>query len=310
MSSRSSNEIKAAALELGFSACGIAPAEPVDAATQQLFHEWLSEGSHGDMGYMANHVDKRLDPRELMPGVKSIICVSLNYAPKHRIPDSEPQLAVYAYGHDYHDVMKEKLHQLAQRIGAERYRAFCDTAPVLERHWAVRSGFGWIGKNHLLIIPFAGSMFFLGELFVDFECEYDSPLASRCGNCRRCVDACPNHALSLADGGMTRFDARRCLSYLTIENRGALPEGTGEKMGHTIYGCDRCQDVCPWNRFSRPTDEPQLQPSEELLGMTAERWQTLSEEEWRRLFKGSAVKRAKYEGLMRNIREANEAEHK
>ncbi|MBR5654384.1 MAG: tRNA epoxyqueuosine(34) reductase QueG [Prevotella sp.] len=308
MSSRSSNEIKAAALDLGFSACGIAPADAVDAATQHLFRQWLADGAHADMGYMAGHIDKRLDPRQLMPEVKSIICVALNYAPKHRIPDSEPQLAVYAYGHDYHDVMKEKLHLLAQRIGAEHYRAFCDTAPVLERHWAVRSGIGWIGKNHLLIIPHAGSMFFLGELFVDFECEYDNPLVSRCGNCRRCVDACPTHALRICEGGMTHFDARRCLSYLTIENRGALPEGTGEKMGHTIYGCDRCQEACPWNRFSRPTEEPLLQPSEELLGMTAKQWEELSEEEWRRLFKGSAVKRAKYEGLMRNIREAKEGQ--
>lgn len=304
MSLRSSNEIKAAASELGFSACGIAPAEPVDDATQQLFRQWLADGAHGDMGYMAGHLDKRLDPKQLMPEVKSIICVALNYAPRERIPEDEPQLAVYAYGHDYHDVMKEKLHLLAQLIGIEHYRAFCDTAPVLERHWAVRAGIGWIGKNHLLIIPHAGSMFFLGELFVDFECEYDHPLPSRCGDCHACIDVCPNHALRLVDGGMTHFDARRCLSYLTIENRGDLPEGLGKLMGHTIYGCDRCQDVCPWNRFAHPTEEPALQPSAELLGMTAKKWESLSEEEWRRLFKGSAVKRAKYEGLMRNIREA------
>ena len=290
-------------MALGFSACGIAAAEAVDPATQALFLQWIGDGSYADMGYMANHIDKRLDPRLLMPEVKSIICVALNYAPLRRIPEGEPQLAVYAYGNDYHDVMKEKLHLLAERIGATTYRAFCDTAPILERHWAVMAGLGWIGKSHLLIVPQGGSQFFLGELFVDFECEYDQPQPSRCGNCRRCVDACPTQALSMDEGGTTHFDARRCLSYLTIENRGPLPEGTDEKMGHCIYGCDRCQEACPWNRYARPTDEARLQPSDELLSMTAERWRNLSVEEYRRLFKGSAVKRAKYEGLMRNVRE-------
>ena len=290
-------------MSLGFSACGIAPAEDVDPSTQALFRRWIVGGSHADMSYMANHIDKRLDPRLLMPEVRSIICVALNYAPQRRIPEGEPQLAVYAYGHDYHDVMKEKLHLLAARIGVSTYRAFCDTAPILERHWAVRAGLGWIGRNHLLIVPHGGSLFFLGELFVDFECDYDAPLPTRCGNCRRCVDACPTQALSMSDDGTTTFDARLCLSYLTIENRGPLPEGTGEKMGHCLYGCDRCQEACPWNRYAQPTDEPLLQPSPELLGMTAARWNALSEEEYRRLFKGSAVKRAKYEGLMRNVKE-------
>ena len=305
----SSSLIKAEAVRLGFDACGLARVTPVDTSTADAFNRWIAEGHHGDMDYMNRYGDARFHPESVLPGCCTIVSLALSYRPQTTIPVDQPQIAYYAYGRDYHDVMKEKLHLLAQLIGIEHYRAFCDTAPVLERHWAVRAGIGWIGKNHLLIIPHAGSMFFLGELFVDFECEYDHPLPSRCGDCHACIDVCPNHALRLVDGGMTRFDARRCLSYLTIENRGDLPEGLGKLMGHTIYGCDRCQDVCPWNRFAHPTEEPALQPSAELLGMTAKKWESLSEEEWRRLFKGSAVKRAKYEGLMRNIREANETGH-
>lgn len=262
------------------------------------------------MDYMGNHTDMRLDPRLLMPGVKSIVCVALSYAPRRRIPESEYQFAAYAYGNDYHDVVKGKLHLLAQAVGTEHYRAFCDSAPVLERYWAVQAGLGWTGRNHQLIIPHAGSMFFLGELFLDMELVYDSPMESRCGNCHACIDACPTHALSAhggsaaADADATAFRSELCLSYQTIENRGSIPPKIAEAMGNTIYGCDRCQRACPWNRFSPPATEPLLQPKPELLAMKKDDWRRLTVEDYQRLFKGSAVKRAKYEGLMRNIRAA------
>ena len=337
MSSSLSHKIKAEALRLGFSACGIAKAEPVDAETAQAFRQWLRQGGHATMQYMENYEDKRLDPRLLMPGVKSIICVALNYAPSQPVKG----FANYAIGKDYHDIVKQKLYQLAQilapltpplggspnlteslpqgggREGA--FRAFSDSAPILERYWAMKAGLGFIGKNHQLIIPGMGSQFFLGELFVDIELEPDAPCRQHCGNCHRCIDACPTGALapltppmggstsrteSLPQGGGLEgaFHSSLCLSYLTIENRGAIPPEAASKMGHTFYGCDRCQQACPWNAKATPTSEPLLQPTAELLSMNDEDWQQLSLEQYRRLFKGSAVKRAKYEGLMRNIK--------
>ena len=345
MSSRLSHEIKAEALRLGFSACGIARAEPVDEATAAAFREWLQSGGHATMQYMENYEDKRLDPRLLMPGVKSIICVALNYTPETPVKG----FANYAIGKDYHDIVKQKLYQLAQilaplqlppkggepnatnqeaspfgggREGAP-FRAFSDSAPVLERYWAMKAGLGFIGKNHQLIIPGMGSQFFLGELFVDIELEPDAPCRQHCGNCHRCIDACPTGALaplqlppkggepnaanqkaSPIGGGRegASFNGALCLSYLTIENRGDIPEEAAQKMGETFYGCDRCQQVCPWNAKAKPTAEPLLQPTSELLSMKDEDWQQLSVEQYRKLFKGSAVKRAKYEGLMRNIK--------
>ena len=337
MSSSLSHKIKAEALRLGFSACGIAKAEPVDAETAQAFRQWLRQGGHATMQYMENYEDKRLDPRLLMPGVKSIICVALNYAPSQPVKG----IANYAIGKDYHDIVKQKLYQLAQilapltpplggspnlteslpqgggREGA--FRAFSDSAPILERYWAMKAGLGFIGKNHQLIIPGMGSQFFLGELFVDIELEPDAPCRQHCGSCHRCIDACPTGALapltppmggstsrteSLPQGGGLEgaFHSSLCLSYLTIENRGAIPPEAASKMGHTFYGCDRCQQACPWNAKAIPTSEPLLQPTAELLSMNDEDWQQLSLEQYRRLFKGSAVKRAKYEGLMRNIK--------
>ena len=268
---------------------------------------WLADGRNADMAYLGNNLDKRFDPRLLMPGVKTIVVVAQNYFPARRLPEGEPQIADYALGLDYHDIVKQKLRQLAATVGIADYRAFVDTAPVLERYWAVRAGLGWIGKNQQLIIPHAGSEFFLGELFVTVELPPDEPLPNRCGTCHRCVDACPTHALSLPAtcvegyGDITRFDARLCLSYQTIENRGELTVDAKAAMGDTFYGCDRCQRACPWNRFAKPSTEPLLQPREELLAMTRQKWENLTEEDYRRLFKGSAVKRAKYEGLMRNI---------
>ncbi len=306
------DNIKAEALRLGFFVCGFAKAGPVTDAMRQHYLDWLAGGRNADMAYLNNNLDKRFDPRLLVPGVKTIVVVALNYFPAHRLPEGEPQIADYALGLDYHDIVKQKLRQLAANVGITDYRAFVDTAPVLERYWAVQAGLGWIGKNQQLIIPHAGSEFFLGELFIADELQPDALQPdelkpNRCGTCHRCVDACPTHAISLPAkhvegyGDITRFDARRCLSYQTIENRGELADEAKAAMGDTFYGCDRCQRACPWNRFATPNTEPQLQPREELLAMTRQKWDNLTVEDYRRLFKGSAVKRAKYEGLMRNI---------
>ena len=297
-------KIKAEAKGLGFFACGIAKAEAVDSDTADGYRRWIADGGHASMHYLADNIDKRLDPRLLMPGVKSIVCVALSYAPAKTIPADQYQIAYYAYGKDYHDVMKQKLHALASACGITTYRAFCDTAPVLERYWAQRAGLGWIGRNHQLIIPHAGSMFFLGELFVTDTLHYDSPTPNRCGRCHACLDACPTSSII---NNQSSFISSRCLSYLTIEHRGPIPHSSflipnsSFLIPNSIYGCDICQLACPWNRFAVPTTEPAFQPSEALLTMTKEKWHNLTEEQYRILFKGSAVKRAKYSGLMRNI---------
>ena len=300
--------IKAEAKSLGFFACGIAKADAVEQSVVDSYRRWIAEGCNASMAYLENYPDKRFDPRLLVPGVRSIVSVALNYAPSRRMPTDAPQFASYALGKDYHDVVKHKLSQLAERLGFElsdQVRAFCDSAPVLERYWAVRAGLGWIGRNHQLIIPHAGSMFFLGELFLPVEVDYDKPMESRCGTCNHCVEACPTQALKRnADGDTSKFDSRLCLNYQTIENRGEIPDELAAKLAPYIYGCDRCQSACPWNRFAVPNTTPELQPSDELLAMKREDWLTLTEEEYRKLFKGSAVKRAKYAGLMRNIKDA------
>lgn len=332
MSSRySRKEIKVEAERLGFFACGIARAEPVDAETAAAVRGWISKGSQATMDYMANYTEKRLNPCLLVPGTKSIVSLAMNYAPAQTMPETEYQLAAYAYGQDYHDVMKAKLRQLAALIANKfegesdsevgendgdstaittpktnetnpepvgEIRVFVDTAPVLERYWAQRAGLGWIGKNHQLIIPRAGSMFFLGEIFLPYEFDsYDSPMSSRCGNCRRCIEACPTCAITDEWG----FDSEKCLSYQLIENRGELSEQAKQSMGTTIYGCDRCQTACPWNKFATPNTTPEFQPKSELLAMTKADWHNLTIDEYRALFKGSAVKRVKFDGLKRNI---------
>lgn len=250
------------------------------------------------MDYMARNVEMRLDPRLLMPEVRSIVCVALSYAPQRRIEEGEYQIATYAYGKDYHDIVKEKLHLLARACGLEGYRAFADTAPIMERYWAEKAGLGWTGRHHQLIIPGAGTMFYLGEIFSPIPIEPDMPMASRCVQCGRCIEACPTGALD-KEGC---FRAELCLSYQTIENRGPLSSEAISGMGDYIYGCDRCQAACPWNRGVPPTNEPSLQPSPMLLSMKKDDWHNLTIEQYRALFKGSAVKRAKYEGLMRNIK--------
>ena len=324
-----SKYIKAEASRLGFYAFGIAEARPVDNDISKSFRTWVNNEHYATMDYMANNIEKRLNPQMLMEGVKSIVCVAMNYTPSKRIDKDEYQFASYAYGHDYHDLIKERLFLLVESInnfvGSEKnkdiedknlqrndfinfsndlqMRVFCDTAPVLERYWAVQAGLGWIGRNHQLIIPGAGSMFFLGELFLNIPLKYDVPMPSHCGNCHACIDACPTKALN---DDITTFDANRCLSYQTIENRGEISSDIAKLMGNTIYGCDQCQQACVWNRFAKPTKEPHLQPSEQFLKMKKNDWENLSIDEYRKLFKGSAVKRAKYDGLMRNINIAQE----
>ena len=291
--------IKAEAARLGFLACGLARAERVDQTQEARFRKWIAEGKHGEMDYLARNIEKRMDPRLLVEGAQTMVVVAMNYLPAD-LPE-KPPLARYAYGKDYHDVVRERLLALLQGLNLKPYedgRAFVDTAPVDERYWAVKAGLGWTGRNGQLIIPRAGSYFFLGELILVHPADaYDSPKRNLCGNCRACVDACPAGALC-GDGSM---DARKCLSYLTIEHRGPLSEEAGEQMGDCFYGCDRCAEVCPWNRFARPTQEAAFAPSAELLRMKTEDWRTLDVETYRRLFKGSAVKRVKYEGLKRNI---------
>ena len=293
--------IKAEAQRLGFDACGCAAARPVSEDAQQNFRHWLAEGKQAGMDYMRNYQEVRLDPRLLVEGAQSVVSVALNYYPKQLIASDHYQFAWYAYGKDYHDVMKGKLLQLLQAIQTQfpeaKGRAFCDAAPLLERYWAWQCGLGWIGKNCQLIIPQAGSTFFLGELVLNLPLAYDAPLPDRCGTCDRCLQACPMHALEAP----RQLNANRCLSYLTIENRGDIPIEAATAMGDCIYGCDRCQQACTWNRFAQPTTEPALQPQEAFLQMTRDDWAHLTEEQYRTLFKGSAVKRAKYAGLTRNI---------
>lgn len=304
----SAEEIKAEAKSLGFYACGLAPAGPVDTSHTAFLARWLNRGQHAGMDYMNRHTEMRTDPAQLLEGARTVVSLALGYYPARQLPPDRPQLAWYAYGQDYHDLMRRKLHTLLERLQARQPsgtlhgRCCCDTAPVLERYWAWRCGLGWTGRHTQLVIPRAGSAFFLGELLLDQPADhYDTPQPSQCGECRRCLEACPTGALSDTDG----LDARRCLSYLTIEHRGEIPAGAARKMSPYFYGCDRCLLACPHLRHAEPTQETALQPRPELLEMTAERWQQLTVDEYRALFKGSAVKRAKYEGLMRNIRAMN-----
>lgn len=295
-----SQQIKAEASRLGFSACGIACAQDVGESRIHL-QKWLAEYNHAGMDYMANNLEKRCNPSLLVEGTKTVICLALNYYPSKRLREDQPQFAYYAYGKDYHEVMKSKLNDLFAYINEllpVNGRVFCDTAPVLERYWAQQAGLGWIGKNSQLIIPKAGSFFFLGELFLDIELNYDQPIKSRCGTCHRCLDACPTKALR----NPYILDANRCLSYLTIENKGEINSDYLSMVGNHIYGCDDCQLCCPWNRFSKAHLIDELKPSELFLSMEKDDWQQLNIDHYRTLFKGSAVKRAKYEGLIRNIK--------
>lgn len=292
-----SRYIKSEARRLGFSACGIAEARTVENETRAYCTQWVQEGRHGTMNYLERNCDKRYDPTLLVEGCRSIVVVALNYTPQAPVEG----ISHYAQGEDYHKVVKDRLYMLLKSIDEKtpcHGRAFCDSAPLLERYWATQAGLGWIGHNHQFIIPGQGSYFFIGELLIDIELEYDTPYsANHCGNCSKCLEACPTGAL-----GTDGFDARKCLSYLTIEYRGELPENICEKMGNCFYGCDRCQTACPHNRFATPNCTPELQPKPELIQMNAEKWHSLSKEQYDMLFSRSAVERCGYEQLMRNIK--------
>jgi epoxyqueuosine reductase len=294
--------IKKKALEFGFSACGIAAATVLDEHRKPL-NNWLEEGCHGEMHYMANHFEKRLDPRLLSEGARSVIVVLMNYYPEKSLPAHQPYLiSRYAYGTDYHFVIKEKLRQLqdfiARESGESQYRIFTDSAPVLERAWASRAGLGWIGKNSMLITPRKGSYFFIGEIITSLELTNDKPYGGDyCGDCSRCIDACPTQAIR----NDRSIDARRCISYLTIEKKGEIAEEFHQKYKQWIFGCDICQEVCPWNRFSDPHQEGQFMINEEVRNMTPKEWDNLDKETFNRLFRKSPLKRAKHEGVVRNI---------
>ena len=298
-----SDKIREEAYRLGFGFVGIAKAEQMDEEARRL-EAWLNQGLHGKMGYMANHFDKRIDPRKLVDGAKSVITLLFNYFTDEKQTDLHaPKISKYAYGNDYHFVIKDKLkdlmHFINDEIGEVSGRVFVDSAPVLERDWAKRSGTGWIGKNTLLINPKAGSYFFLAELIIDLELVYDTPMKDYCGTCTRCIDACPTEAISPEGYFM---DGSKCISYLTIELKDEIiPPQYKSQMERWMFGCDICQDVCPWNRFSTKHNEPQFEPHPHLLEMTKEEWFEITEDVFKEMFKNSAVKRTKYEGLIRNI---------
>jgi len=299
---RNAQWIREEAQRLGFAMVGFAKAERLDEEARRL-EEWLHRGHQGKMGYLENHFEKRVDPTKLVPGAKTVISLVYNYFPAATQSDPDaPKLARYAYGKDYHFVLKPKLKELLygmrEQIGNIEGRCFVDSAPVLERDWAMRAGVGWTGKNTLLLHPKAGSYFFLAELIVDLELPADAPMHDHCGTCTRCIDACPTDAIS-PQGYI--LDGSKCISYLTIELRDAIPEEFKGQMENWMFGCDICQEVCPWNKFSQPHQEDAFQPHPDLLDMTHSDWQELTEETFREVFRKSAVKRTKFSGLKRTI---------
>jgi epoxyqueuosine reductase len=293
--------IKTEATRLGFLSCGISKAEFLENEAPRL-EKWLNNNMHGEMQYMENHFDKRLDPTKLVEGSKSVISLLLNYFPAQEQKDkTAPKISKYAYGNDYHFVIKEKLKGLLdfiqEEIGEVHGRAFVDSAPVLDKAWAARSGLGWIGKNSNLLTQQVGSFYFIAELIVDLELEYDSPVTDHCGSCTACLDACPTKAIVEP----YVVDGNKCISYFTIELKDNIPAGFKGKFDNWMFGCDICQDVCPWNRFSQPHREPLFDPHPDLLEMTMKDWEEITEDVFRKVFKNSAVKRTKFSGLKRNI---------
>lgn len=294
--------VKQTARQLGFSYCGVAKAEKLDEDARRL-ENWLKQDMHGGMQYMENHFDLRVDPRKLVPGAKSVITLLQNYFPdKEQVADA-PQISKYAFGKDYHEVIRSKLRHflsiLNDTIGEIQGRGFVDSAPVMERAWAVKSGAGWIGKNGNMITKQNGSFYFIATLIVDIELHYDDPFASDfCGTCRKCIDACPTDAI--LDNKIV--DGSKCISYYTIELKDALiPDQLKGKFDNWMFGCDVCQDVCPWNRFSKPHTELQFTPIPEILNLSTKEWEDLSAEKFAAIFKESPLKRAKFAGIQRNL---------
>ena len=293
--------IKTKAKELGFSFCGISKAEFLADEAKHL-EEWLKRGYHGKMTYMENYFDKRLDPTLLVPGAKSVISLIYNYYPKEDLAaGNELKIAKYAYGEDYHFVVKDKLKvflsEIQDQVGEVHGRAFVDSAPVMERAWAKRSGIGWMGKNSLLLNRDMGSFFFLAEIIIDLELEYDGPVKDYCGTCTACIDACPTDAIPQP----YVVDGSKCISYFTIELKEEIPDHAKGKFDNWIFGCDICQDVCPWNSFSKPHQEARFEPSSELREMTTKDWTEITDEVFEKVFRNSPVKRTKPAGLKRNI---------
>jgi epoxyqueuosine reductase len=295
--------IKQTAANLGFDYCGIAQAIPLDEDARRL-EKWLNKGMHGSMQYMENHFELRVDPSKLVPGAKSVITLLLNYFPAQEQNQAAPKVSKYAYGNDYHEVIKTKLKRLLEsmkeHIGEVNGRGFVDSAPVLERSWAVKSGLGWIGKNGNVLNRNAGSFFFIATLIVDLELEYGDPFAKDyCGTCRKCIDACPTGAIvedKVVDGS-------KCISYFTIELRDSLiPTEMKGQFDNWMFGCDTCQDVCPWNRFSKPTREEGFIPIPEILNFSTQDWEALTEDRFKKIFQHSPLKRSKFAGIQRNLK--------
>jgi epoxyqueuosine reductase len=296
-----SSMIKAEARRLGFDHCGISRAEFLEEDSRHL-NDWLLKGYQGSMSYMSNHADKRTDPRVLVPGARSVISVLLNYyTAKGRTDPDAPVLSKYAYGEDYHPVIRNKLKKLLryiqENITPVNGRAFTDSAPVLDRAWAARAGLGWVGKNTNLISPESGSFFFIGSLIVDIPLDYDRAIQDFCGDCNRCIRACPTQAIVAP----RVLDARKCISYLTIENKGEIGPEFRDKLINRIFGCDICQDVCPWNRKAAPTKTAEFAPLPGLLEMSRDDWYRMDEQQYKILFGKSAVKRARFSGIKRNL---------
>lgn len=295
--------VKAEAKRLGFDYCGISKAEFLPEEAERL-ERWLKSGMQGEMAWMENHFDMRVDPTKLVPGAKSVVSLLLNYFPGQQQEDpSAPKISKYAYGEDYHFVIKRKLKELLdsiqEKIGRSvGGRAFTDSAPVMDKVWARKSGLGWTGKHSNLLNREMGSFFFIAELIIDLELVPDVATGDFCGTCTKCIDACPTDAIVAP----YVVDGSKCISYFTIELKGAIPQEQQGKFGEWVFGCDICQDVCPWNRFAKPHNEPAFDPHPELLSMKQKEWTELTEEVFQQLFKKSAVKRTKFEGLKRNIR--------
>ena len=302
MKKRNSQLVKRLAKEIGFSSCGISKARFLH-EEEKKFEDWLRQGYQGSMSYLERNFDKRLDPTKLVPGAKSVISLSYNYfPPKKLISENNFIISKYAYGKDYHKVLRNKLKKLftkiRDKIGEVEGRVFVDSAPIHERAWAKLSGVGWIGKNSLLINKNQGSYFFLAEIICDLDLEYDEPVLNRCGNCTRCIDACPTDAITKAQV----VDANKCISYLTIENKEKIPKELRGPINNSIFGCDICQDVCPWNKKSVPHNEKEFIPKKELRDLKKKDWIELTEDTFNKIFEGSAVKRTKFQGLKRNIK--------